>query len=717
MTAAVIGNAAIPATPADHALPAIREDIQLFPGARAHDGSPGWTLHDPVRNLFFRIGWVEFEILSRWHMRNIAGIVASVNAETTLRIGNADVIALTQFLLQNNLVILSGTSGINILLQQHATKNKQHAGLFLQKYLFLRIPLARPDSFLTATLPYIRFVFTKAFAITLLTALLLGLYLTLRQWDSFTHTFSYLNTPGGIAWLVAALVIAKTSHELGHAYTAKRYGLRVPTMGLALLVFWPVLYTDSSAAWQLTDRKKRLAISAAGISAEFIVAVLALLLWSLLPDGPARSATFVIATTSWILTLLVNSNPLVRFDGYYLLSDYLDIPNLQNRAFELARWKMHEWLFGPGIPAPGSVPGYRRHLLITYAWLTWAYRFLLFAGIGLLVYHLFFKLAGIIFLAAVVCWFLVRPVYLEIKSWNTFRDRIHWNTHSAISLLILSGALLLLVVPWNTRISAPAIASYTSYSHIYPPHHARLLNVYIQRGEQVSRDQTLFLLESPELEHKHMQAIRKIDMLNLQLARQATQAGKIEESGVLYRELAKTLSEAEGYEAQLQQLEIKSPITGTVVEITDALMPGRWVNENLQLALVVSLDNLQVEAYFTEDDVSQIEPGASGRFHPESTSYPPFPVRADSISYTAITTLKNPLQSSIYGGDIATHEQPDGTLLPNHSIYSVRLTPTSIVGPVNQVLRGEVSIAGTPQSIIGRLWQSVAAVLIRESGF
>jgi putative peptide zinc metalloprotease protein len=98
--------------------------------------------------------------------------------------------------------------------------------------------------------------------------------------------------------LIAALLLAKTAHELGHAFTAKRYGLRVPTMGVAFLVFWPVLYTDTTEAWKLTERKQRLAISAAGISAELIIAVIALLLWGIFPDGPARSAIFVVATTA-----------------------------------------------------------------------------------------------------------------------------------------------------------------------------------------------------------------------------------------------------------------------------------------------------------------------------------------------------------------------------------------------------------------------------------
>ena len=204
-------------------------------------------------------------------------------------------------------------------------------------------------------------------------------------------------------------------------------------MGVAFLVFWPVLYTDTTEAWKLTERKQRLAISAAGISAELIIAVIALLLWGIFPDGPARSAVFVIATTSWIITLFVNSNPFVRFDGYYLLSDYLDIPNLQTRAFELARWKMLEWLFGLGNPRPGTVPVKLQQFVITYAWMTLAYRLLLFTGIGLLVYHLLFKLAGIALLGGVVSWFIIRPVYHELRSWQALRDRIHWNRHRALS--------------------------------------------------------------------------------------------------------------------------------------------------------------------------------------------------------------------------------------------------------------------------------------------
>jgi putative peptide zinc metalloprotease protein len=698
-------------------LPVLRKDIHMYNGPSAADGAPTWTLHDPTRNLFFRIGWTEFEILSRWGLKDSDAVISTVNRETSLHISQDNITALTEFLILNNLVITSGKSGMSLLEKQYAARNKQSAGILLQKYLFFRIPLFRPDRLLANALPWIQPIYTATFALIMLAGLLTGLFLTMRQWDSFASTFSYLYSPAGIAWLIAAVLLAKITHELGHAFTAKRYGLRIPTMGVAFLVFWPVLYTDTTEAWKLTERKQRLAISAAGISAEFIIAVIALLLWNVFPDGPARSAVFVIATTSWLITLFVNINPFVRFDGYYLLSDYLDIPNLQTRAFELARWKMLEWLFGLGDPRPGTVPEKFQRAVIIYAWMTWAYRLLLFTGIGLLVYHLLFKLAGIVLLAAVVSWFIIRPVYHEFYSWVAMRDRIHWNRHSVLSLLLLLGGLLWLVLPWNTQISAPAVARYASYYHVYPPGHGRIAEVRTTVGEQVGQDQAMFLLESPELEYQLAQTRRTIDVLRLQLARQATQASMIGSSGVLQSELDKALSKYNGFEERRRQLRISAPLSGTVVEMADALTPGRWVNEDLQLALVVNQEDLFIEAYFMEERVNQLEQGSSGRFYPDNHTQAVFDVTIEEISRSAMAILDEPFQASNYGGEIAVRPQPDGTLIPNHALYKVRLKPGDDIYTTDRILTGVVKVNGQPQSIIGRLWETVVAVVIRESGF
>src|SRR5690606_37041899 len=136
-------------------------------------------------------------------------------------------------------------------------------------------------------------------------------------------------------------------------------------------------------AWKLDSRRKRFAIGAAGIAAELILAVLATLAWTMLPDGPFRAAAFVLATSTWILTILINASPFTRFDGYFLLADWLNLPNLHARSFALARWWLRETLFGFGDAPPEDFAPARRRRLVMLALFTWLYRLILFIAIAL----------------------------------------------------------------------------------------------------------------------------------------------------------------------------------------------------------------------------------------------------------------------------------------------------------------------------------------------
>lgn len=165
-------------------------------------------------------------------------------------------------------------------------------------------------------------------------------------------------------------------------------------------------------------------IALAGVKVELSLAALATLTWSFLPDGPLRTATVLLATTTWLTSLAVNLNPFMRFDGYYLLSDMLRMPNLQEGAFAQARWKMREWLFGWNAPAP-EIFAARSHLGLTvYAFGTWLYRLVLYLSIAFLVYHFTIKLAGVLLMAVEVIWFIALPVAREGLLWWRARRNI-----------------------------------------------------------------------------------------------------------------------------------------------------------------------------------------------------------------------------------------------------------------------------------------------------
>ena len=171
------------------------------------------------------------------------------------------------------------------------------------------------------------------------------------------------------------MIAVKIAHELGHALVAKHYGLRVSSMGVALLVLFPVLYTDNTDAWRLTNQRKKLQIVLAGLMVEFHIALLALFSWTVVEDGPLAVPPFFWRPAVWsarfwsISARLCGSMDIMH-------SQILGMQNLQPRAFELARWQVRQWLFGLPENPPEPFPATKHYFLVFYSFATWIYQFL-----------------------------------------------------------------------------------------------------------------------------------------------------------------------------------------------------------------------------------------------------------------------------------------------------------------------------------------------------
>ena len=195
-------------------------------------------------------------------------MIADVVTNTTAKTSEDDLRRLLQFLDDNDLIVDTSPEAARKLAKKKA-RGRQHWLMWLLKnYLFMRVPLLRPDRYLTVLLPLARPFFSRGFVLASLMAALIGLALAVRQWEAFVHTFLYFLSWEGAVYYAMALFLAKVLHELGHAFAAKLNGCRVPTMGVAFLILWPVLYTDVTDAWRLKSRRERLRIGAAGIGVE-----------------------------------------------------------------------------------------------------------------------------------------------------------------------------------------------------------------------------------------------------------------------------------------------------------------------------------------------------------------------------------------------------------------------------------------------------------------
>ncbi|UMO88258.1 HlyD family efflux transporter periplasmic adaptor subunit [Pectobacterium sp. PL64] len=705
------------ATPAAGLSP-LRDELILHAGPANRDGSPSWTLEDPLRGLYFRIGWAEMAMLSRWSMGNAAQIVAEINQTSALTLDDSDVQYFNRFLQANSLTRVSGDDALAQFSRQVEQSRVSIWRKLLKNYLFFRIPLWHPDRFLGATLPWVEPFFSRTFLKLTLLVAVLGLFLAGRQWETFKHTFLHFFTLEGAALAGLTLCFTKILHEFGHAYTCKRFGARVATMGVAFLVMMPVLYTDTSGSWKLTRRRQRMAIGAAGMMTELVLAAWATLAWSFLPDGMLRSAAFMLATTTWIMTLAINLSPLMRFDGYFLLSDGLQMPNLQNRGFAIGRWQMREWLFGLGDAPPEHFPRWLQRTLVGYAFAVWIYRFFLFTGIAILVYHMTFKLLGMLLFAIEIGYFVVMPVVNEVREWSKRRKDYRMNRNMTTTLVVSAVVLLLLMIPWQRGVYAPALLRAEQQSSLYMPVPAMIQRIDVKVGQPVQAGQTLFTLSSDALTHERQQLERQIATLNWQSTFQVFNKEAAGDHQRVKQEHEAALQKLQVLQRQSEQLTVRAPIDGVVADMTTPLEIGEWLGQGEWLAVVTKPTGGLVEAFVSEKDWQRLHTGAKGTFYLQDVSRSSLPLTIVEIASTATRDLNAaPELASIYGGDIATLSDAQRKLHPEQAVYRVLLSLPDDYRAQPQVLRGTVVMDGEAQSLLIRGWKVVSAVLIRELSF
>lgn len=689
--------------------PPLREDLRLHEAAPEKDGSPAWSIQDPVTNRFFRIGWLEFECLLRWP-NDAAHIAGDIARSTPLAVDSHQVLDFARFLERHQLLRPS-PEAVDRLASQARQPGWLNWRWWLHHYLFIRIPLIRPERALAAALAVVRPLFSATAVLLIALASLAGIVLVARQWDSFTHSVLESLTPAGITGFVLALVISKSFHELGHALVATRFGVRVPHMGVALVVLWPMLYTDTSESWKLRSARQRLAVSAAGIAVEMALAGLSTLAWALLDDGPLRQATLYLATTGWVLSLALNASPFMRFDGYFIVSDLLDFPNLHERSGALARSWLRRTLLGWSDADPEALPTRLRRALIAFALLTWTYRLLVFFGIAVAVYLFFFKALGIVLFAVELAWFIVRPLWQEFSVWSSRRSEIK-RSRRRWMLLLAGGGLLLAAVPWSFDVRAPAIAHPERQQSVFAPFPVRLAEV--NAASEIAAGSTLAQFDAPDLQARDNRTSASIRALNQRLGELAADDRGMDQRRTSSERLGEQLAEARATRAETERLTVKAEFDGVWLDVDPTLRPGTWIGPHSQIGILIDPTRWIVDAYVEQRQVERIELGAPASFRQDG-QWDSVAAQVIDIAPTRSHRLPHPMLDARHGGPIATQpgEKPG---LPVDALYRVRLALQQPLAERSEA-RGQASIEGAPHSLIVAATRRIAAIAIRESGF
>ncbi|WP_144223371.1 HlyD family efflux transporter periplasmic adaptor subunit [Mesorhizobium amorphae] len=702
--------------PSDIPLPRLREDLQVMRGGTSYSGEPVWIVLDPLRNRFFRVTYEMFQLLSVW---NRSPTVGSLNKTLDARFGrqtDAEEVGMVLRLLEANFFLVQPTTGSWRGLYEASRRHHSWFMQLIHNYLFFKIPLVRPEKFIRATWPYVAPIFSRGFLLFVTIIGLAGLYLVSRQWEEFVGTFSYVFSFEGAAVSLVSIVLIKSLHELGHAYVAHRHGCRVPTMGVAFMVMMPLLYTDVTEAWKLRSRRQRMLIDSAGVITELCVAAIALFFWVFLPDGPLRSAVFVLSATGWILSLLVNTNPFMRFDGYYMLADLLGIENLQPRAFRHMRWRLREFLFGLGNPAPEPFPPRLDAIVTIYAVCTVIYRISLYLGIALLVYHFTIKLVGVMLFAVEIGFFMIRPVWNEVREWWGMRQAILASRRTYVTLAVVIALTALAAMPLSTRVSAPALILPEAFVRLFPQEAGHIQAINVRRGDLVREGDVLFVISAPALAQERTLAEKEIDLAEQRIARIGADAEDLAARGVIATQLSSLIAKRDGLQQREQKLVVRAPFNGRIADLNAEIAVGQWVSRKEQLAFLSSDSGAIVRGYVSGNDRARIEPGATGWFIPDDLTQPRTKVLLETVAIAGARELEIPQLTSQFGGPIAVHQTDSRRLAPTSAEYAVTARATDLERGPDQTWRGVLILDGQAESLLARAWRQVLKVLVREAG-
>ncbi|MBB2206304.1 HlyD family efflux transporter periplasmic adaptor subunit [Gluconacetobacter takamatsuzukensis] len=709
------GGGASPAAPSvpPPAWPPLRDDLELLRGP-VFAGAPTWTLYDPARHRYIRLGWVEMEILQRWHMADVQAIIADIALTTTLRPTVQDVNDMLLFARQAELVA-PGQRGDSLRLAQRARRPGALTWL-LHHYLFFRIRLCNPDRLLAWATPHLRWIFTRGFCVGAGLFALTGLMLIAQQWATFAQGFARLMTPEGAFGIACALVLSKILHECGHGIAARHFGCRVPSMGVAFLVLWPVLWTDTTDAWRLTRTRDRLVIDCAGMVAETLLAACASIVWSVLPDGPLRDGAFTLGSSTWILTLSVNLSPLMRFDGYYILSDLLGVPNLQERAFAWTRWRTRRLLFGGDAPPPEAFSRKQGGLLLGYSVATWFYRFFLFTGIALVVYHAVFRALGAVLMGIELWVFLARPILREAVEWvrQIRSNHRHWRAQG--TALAVMAVLILLLVPWRTHLHAPAILRAAEQAELYTDD-AGVVTAPPVDGMEMTRGQVVAILRSPGLEHDVAVGQARLVSLNASLAGRDFDPTQTSALNDTIDQIAQQTAELDHLQASMRLLTVHAPFSGRLVDVPPDIRAGDTLRRHERIGTLVTDTRAVIEVYVDEADIDGLHIGARAWFQAPGADGGVTDARVRSISPASIGHLDSPEAASVYGGHIQARKDDNGQLVPDGAVYRVILEPEQGGGSIPPRQPGIAVIQSRPMSLLARVYRRTVALLMGEAGF
>jgi putative peptide zinc metalloprotease protein len=594
---------------------------------QVYRGELGYILKDPTTRKYFRFRPVEALVLQSFDGRRTTAEIAAALVDDGIRLSAAAVEGFARKLSQMGLMerSLGERTTLEVERLRAERQRRRRRRFFRGDITRMRWSVGDSDRFLDRTLPWVRWCFSRTFLRA--SVALFGIYFLViaARWPEFYAALERTYFPssltlGTIALLWCVSIVVVCIHELGHAYTCKIFGGQVNEMGFMLLYFQPCFYCNVNDAWTFPELRARLWVTAAGSWIQFVIASLAAIVWSLVAPGTLVSEiAFATILIGGVTAILSNMNPLIPLDGYFALSDWLEIPNLRQRAFAHLGWWIKQRLLGVELEEPPATD-HERRIFLWYGALATTYIVVSLLAFVLIAGGWARETFGVIGGVVVVAWLLVsllKPLRAGMSSLAlAFRARrAAWRASGAAALVgrraaaaVLLIVLAALLIPRWVTVTGDFTAAPARALALVAPEVAVIGQIAVREGTSASAGTPLARLESPELERLRSMAAREADSLAADelLARGNNWPDEVER---LDAERASADALVRALDARRAALTLRAPTGGQVLTPRPELNLGRLAAPGDTVLIIGDGDSLEVRVRLAGGGANLVRPG------------------------------------------------------------------------------------------------------------
>lgn len=605
--------------------PRLRSDLVIV--EQTYRGEQSYVVKDPSTHKYFRFRPVEALVLRQFDGDQTPADVAAALRRQGLPFGVPAVEAFARKLGQLGLFERSVAEKSVLQLERlrAARRRRIRRTHYQGSLLRMRWSLPDPDGFFDRWMPRVRFCFTPAFLA--LSVALFAVYgvICAAHWPQISAALTGLYTPSTytvrtviLFWLTSVTIIS--IHELGHGFTCKYFGGQVHEMGAMLIYFEPAFFCNVNDAWTFPDLGPRLWVTAAGSWIQVVMAALGAIVWWAAEPGTVASQVGMFAILiGGITTVLANANPLIPLDGYYALCDWLEVPNLRQRALGYVAWLIKRHVVRLQVPAPPADER-ERHVFAVYGALSLLYSVvILYIAAGWVFGWISRTLGAIgVLLFAVALWAMLRGAIREwaravASSVREHRDRWRarpWPRWSGG--LLLAALLVAVLVPWPLTVDGRFVVAPVMTASLIAPEESAIERVYATEGSLVPAGAPVVRLQSLDLQSAALEYQRLADSLDNRAA-VARAAGRIGEAARLEEAQAEDRALLEGTRARLTALVLRAPVSGVVTTPYLEGAVGRWVDTGTVVAQVAATDSVEVRVTLDPAGATLVRTGQTAR--------------------------------------------------------------------------------------------------------